>query len=392
MIASVFAQLAGDHGSLAQGSRVCRLWWTEGHKQLWRRSQLVHLLLVKDIDRRRYFASLVEKLTFSPDDNALASTQMEREPLAFSRLATIKMWQSNLADVVPLNIESLIVPSLRTLSIQPHPISWERTSEQDDFTFLNALSACLANLTTLRFEIGNSNVEEDQLFTLFDGLVAVEHLEIGHIAESLFSIPQPEDFLQRMLSKPNLVSLGFPHGCEFTAQSVLIFLNNMGPRWFLPTLRSLSRPVFFCSQAAASLLDRLPNLDYLEIELDGSGWGDNLKYTFTAISKLQHLKSIEIQLNVDDYDMDGSWLVQLAEVKTLGNIWILFSHPARTTLIGAQFAAFLTGLTKLKHLRLWICSVEVICSPEDKITIDTAIEKIDKCELGELTLTTQGVL
>jgi hypothetical protein len=71
-------------------------------------------------------------------------------------------------------------------------------------------------------------------------------------------------------------------------------------------------PTFTSTLAAARFLDRLPNLEQLSIRLldRAECWqvpssGDNVKYIFDSVSKLGHLKVLELEIDIDDCDFDG---------------------------------------------------------------------------------------
>jgi hypothetical protein len=149
-IANVFAHLPDDHRNLSQSSRICRLWWGEGQRQQWRRIELRNLYhYVADVSRRQYLASLVNTIIIFELDTILADELLQ--PLSFPRLHTVNMYSSNLIDVRFVNLESLTVPSLRSLTVQSS-IIYSR-NERDSVTFYNALMSICASLTSLDLDI-----------------------------------------------------------------------------------------------------------------------------------------------------------------------------------------------------------------------------------------------
>lgn len=392
--ACVFEHLTDDIKSVCQSTKVCRLWFLEGYKHLWRHGQLGQLFFyVKDIGRRCHFASLLEELTFHSDDNSLASNQMKLQPLQSARLKSIAINQSNLIGVQPANIKSLIVPSLRFLSLESDGFEWAQQSKEDNDIFLDALISHCGTLTTLKFYPIYTDAERHLVSALIDSLQDIEHLELGYIAEHLHSRDHAEDFLYKVFTKSRLVYLSFPHGCDFTEHSVQLFLATMEPDWTLPSLRYLGRPVFFSSLAAASLLQRLPSLSTLHLTLEGhGGWRNSLTHTFAAISKLRQLEKLNLYVNVDDCDMDGSWLGQLSELESLESITLEFSNPGTVALTGAQLAAFLVGLPRLNYLELDFGRLEVFCSVEEKSAVDSAFARINELDTGDLIITAQPLV
>jgi hypothetical protein len=84
----------------------------------------------------------------------------------------------------------------------------------------------------------------------------------------------------------------------------------------------------------------------------------------------------------------GSWLANLAGLKNLECFWMYFRSPPTVKLTGTQLAAFF-GLPKLISSKLHLFEVDVVCSPEEKLFIDTCMAKMEKAGLGEMTLTVQ---
>jgi hypothetical protein len=366
-MANVFAYLTDDRRTLSQSSRVCRLWWSEGQRQQWRRVELRDLYhYVADVSRRQYLASLVTTIVICELHTILADEPLQ--PLSFPRLHTVNMYSTNLIDVRAANFESLMVPSLRSLTVESS-IIYSR-NERDNVTFYNALMPICASLTSLDLDIDVPEHHECLAVALLERMTAVKHLRLGHVAEYLHMDMRCEDFLGLLLSKSSLVTLAFPPAVDFDARAVQTFLTRMGPGWSLPSLRELSRPVFLSRMAAPLLLDRLPGLLYLELELEDriGAWGDDLKHIFAALSKLEHLQSLDLHVNVHECDMDGAWLVQLAEVKTLEAITINFSDPGTVILTGTQLITFL-AMPRLRHVKLDLGPLHVYCSPKEAFVI-----------------------
>jgi hypothetical protein len=153
---------------------------------------------------------------------------------------------------------------------------------------------------------------------------------------------------------------------------ILLFLAQMGPSWSMPTLEILSFPVFFFSLAAAQLLS-------------------HMQPVFVALSKLKHPESVELMVAVDHYNIDGSWLAQLAlkALKNLNCFWLISHNTSTAHISGAQLASFLVNHPKLNDLVMYLGPVEVLCSPEEKTAIDTCMAKMDKAEIGDMILTVQ---
>jgi hypothetical protein len=219
-------------------------------------------------------------------------------------------------------------------------------------------------------------------------------LRLGEIAENLCSSEHPEDFLRSVLSRPRLVTLDFPHGVGFPLSAINAFLATMGPRWSIPSLQYLGRPHIESSQAAAYLIDRMPNLRGLTFELEDAleTWSDNLKCVFSSISKLRQLILLDLNVNLADRDMDCSCLPHLVGFHNLETFCFVLEHEGKVSLSGAQIAAFLSNLPKLNNLLLDFGPLEVPCSPEEKAIIDTAIARIEKVELGGLIFTTHNTV
>jgi hypothetical protein len=391
-MAGVFTHLTDDLQTLSQSTRVCRLWWEESHQHLWRHAELRDLFRnVRDVARRTYFASIIRSLYFPMDDATLASEQMLIEPLSFPRLRTLTLWRSNLLDARAANIESLIVPSLRSVALDYSYESDDFVGQVDLGVFLTALLPACPTLALLSLNQFSESASTGALLSAVIGeLAAIEHLRLGEIAENLCSSEHPEDFLRSVLSRPRLVTLDFPHGLGFPLLAVNAFLATMGPRWYIPSLQSFGRPHIESIQAAAYLIDRMPNLRELTFELEDAlgTWSDNLKCVFSSISKLRQLKLLDMTINLADRDMDCSCLPHLVGFHNLETFCFVLEHEGKVSLSGAQFAAFLSNLPKLNDLLLGLGPLEVLCSPEEKAIIDTVIVRIEKVELGGLIFTT----
>jgi hypothetical protein len=389
-MASVFTHLADDLQALSQSTRVCRLWWEQGHQYLWRHAELRDLFRkVENVARRTHFASLIETLSFPAHDRTLASEQMLVEPLSFPRLNSITLFKSNLIGVRPANLQSLIGPSLRSLSLEDnHDPDW-RVNESETAAFFAALMPARATLTSLHLDAAYRTTAEDALALAFvSGLTAVENLRFGYIAENLHSTQHPEHFLQMMLSKRRLTTLTFPHAVDFTEQSVLIFLAQMGPSWSNLSLRILSYPIFFSSLAAAQLITRMPNLQDLQLGIEA--FSDDLQCLFAAISQLVHLESLYLDINVKQCTMDASWLVKLAGLKQLDSFCLRFRRgPTAVSLSGAQFASFLVNHSRLDTLKLFLGTLKVMCTREEEQIINTGMAKIEEVHMDDLILVTQ---
>jgi hypothetical protein len=391
-MAGVFTHLTDDQQALSQSTRVCRLWWEEGHQHLWRHAELRHLFHnVRDVARRTHFASIIRSLYFPMDDATLASEQMLIEPLSFPRLRSLTLWRSNLLDARAANIESLIVPSLRSVALDYSYESDNSVGQVDLGVFLTALLPACATLALLSLNQFSVSASTGALLSAVIGkLTAIEHLRLGEIAENLCSSEHPEDFLHSVLSKPRLVTLDLPHGVGFPLSAINAFLATMGPRWSIPSLQSLGRPHIESSQAAAYLIDRMSNLRELTFELEDAlgTWSDNLKCVFSSISKLRQLRLLDLNIDLADRDMDCSCLPHLVGLQDLETLCFVLDQEGTVTLSGAQLAAFLINLPKFNDLLLSLGPLEVPCSPEEKVIIDTAIARIEKVELGGMTFTT----
>jgi hypothetical protein len=312
---------------------------------------------------------------------------MTLQPLEFSRLRSIAMDQTNLIGARPANIQSLCVPTLRSCIIDHAGIA---ADDEDSVPFLEALMTCRTTLTTLDFSADCQPAAEPLLYRLLNEISVIEHLSLGWCAEHLHDTYPTEDLLQMLLDKPTLVILDFPHGVDFSLMAISTFLAKMGPRWSIPSLQSFGRPEIRSSQGAAYLIDRMPNLREPIFELKDSlgTWSDNLKCVFASISKLHQLKILCLNIDLADRDIDCSWLPHLVGLHNLEIVGLVLDQEGKVVLTGAQLATFLKDLPKLNDLLLGLDPLEVSCSPEEKVIIDTAIARIEKFELGGLIFTT----
>lgn len=390
--ACVFEQLAGDSRFVYQGIRVCRLWWSEGHKQLWRHARLGDLYThIHEVERRAYFSRYIETVTLQPCDAILASQQMILQPVVLERLKSLNINQTNLINVIAANMHSLIPPSLRSLTIRADWIPGLRDTESDSITFLNALMNSCDTLTTLDLDLSSSDTADTLLLALLARLTVIENLTLGEVTQFLYERAHDHDFLRRVLNKTRLVTLAFPHGVDFADHAVQTFLTGMNAHWSLPSLQSLSCPVFFSSQAAASLLNRLPNLEDLELELEDfqGDWDDALEHTFDALSRLKQLKMLDLRIAVNQWNLRGSWLVKLAGLKKLERLWFWIDKQPTVILSGTQLAAFLAGLPRLNSFKLNLGTREVMCSVDEKCAIETALARINKLDIDDFNLNTR---
>lgn len=375
--------------------QVCCLWWSEGHKQLWRHARLSDLYThIKEADRRAYFSRYIKTVTLQLGDTMLASRQMALQPVVLECLESVNMHKSNLVNVEVANIESLIRPSLRSVTIKGGWSPGPRPTDRDIVVLLDTLLSSCNTLTTLDLDIDYSNTVGLVLRGLLATLTAIEHLKLGEVADFLHSSMPGQDFLRLLLSKPRLVTLDFPHGADFNDHDVQPFLTGMSADWSLPSLRSLSRPVFFDHQAAISLLRRLPNLEILELELEDyhGDWTDDLEHTFDALSQLKHLKVLEVQVAVNECNLHGSWLVKLTALRELECLSLLFDKQPEIFLTGAQLLTLLTGLPRLHYLDLPLRGFELSCSVDEKIAIEAALARIYEVGISDFIITTQHVI
>jgi hypothetical protein len=130
---NIFAQIpAVDSDTSARMTEVCRHWWTVGHRYVWGQSfnQLRGLVLhVNDPARRAYFASQVKHIHIEPADDTLTDDQNILSELEFPRLESISLYLSNIKEMKSENIEALMVPSLRSFTLNVCDLKWRDDSE-----------------------------------------------------------------------------------------------------------------------------------------------------------------------------------------------------------------------------------------------------------------------
>lgn len=223
-------------------------------------------------------------------------------------------------------------------------------------------------------------------------------------------IDNPEDLLQKLLgNKQNLVSIVLPESAYFSEDHVDTFLGRMGPEWAMPSLRSIlpdrgykgpgtfspfRAPVFPSCTAAALMLDRMPNLEVLDLKIPNAQrpLGDALKHVFASVSKLEHLEDLDIIAMCEDVEIDDEWLMQFGNLKSLESILIDVIPPVTVSLTSTQVACFLTDLPKLNRLRLKLGGPQLSCSPEILSTIENAIARMEKIELRGMTFVAEESL
>jgi hypothetical protein len=383
-------------------TEVCRLWYSVGREHVWREfdGQLRGLVLnVTDQARRYYFASLFRTIYIPPGDYILGNTNNRLQSLRFPRLESIHMHLSNLVGIRSENIEALIVPSLRSFRLEHCPEDYRGDIEEDSEVLLNAMINGCASLRTLSLDFGYKIPEEAEtlLLNLLDGITAIEHLDIGQPGDNMFRDYPAEDLLQRLLAnKQNLVSICFPGNGRFSDQEVDTFLGRMGPDWSIPSLRSITpghdyigprghtetrAPNFESSEAAARMLDRMPNLEHLHLVLwkgRPGQWGDSLKHVFASISRLEHLKVLDLKIDAPTAEVRGEWLIQLGKLPSLERLILDVSvSPGVVDMTGIHLACLLADAPNLHDLYLDFGKEIVLpCSPEVTDTIVEAISRI----------------
>jgi hypothetical protein len=415
---NILAQIPSpDTDTTTRMTEVCRHWWTVGHRYVWGQSfgQLRGLVLnVNDPARRAYFASLVKHVHVQPGDQILADSRTTLQQLEFPRLESVHLDLSNIEDMRAANIEALMVPSLRPFTLGKSNLAWHGDREADSVTLLNALMLRRASLRTLSLEF-HTQLPESMgalLLELLKGTTAIEHLDLARVSGTALDSTSPVDLLHALLNnKQRLVSLRLPVQATFRKNEVDAFLNRVGPDWSMPSLRIMelsdgSRGTMFrltrtptSTLAAAQLLDRLPNLEQLSIRLldRAEFWqvpssGDNVKYILDSVSKLQHLKVLELEIDIDDCDLDGERLMQLDNLKDLESLLLWVRVPRSVLVTGVQILCLLNDLPKLKDLTLRLYTPRVVCSPDIKIAIEGALAKIGRVNNGEMTFVTQDPL
>jgi hypothetical protein len=360
---NIFAQIpAADSDTSARMTEVCRHWWTVGHRFVWGQSfnQLRGLVLhVNDPARRAYFASKVKHIHIEPADDTLTDDQNILSELEFPRLESISLYLSNIEEMRSENIEALMVPSLRSFTLGVCDLKWRDDSEYEEEEFerereddrekdatilLNALMICRASLTTLHLSFDGNLPErvEPLLLRLLSGLTAIEHLDLAWISETIIETGDPvvDNFLSRV-------------GRDWSISSLRII--NSGADWSTFVNQNTSAPYFGSSLAAARFVDRLPNLEHLSIGIQDSRRvpgaptsGDDVKYIFDSISKLEHLKTLQLTIYVDHGVANGEWLVQLGNLKNLESLVLDVRRPSTISLTGAHLACFFNDLTNLE--------------------------------------------
>ena len=180
---------------------MCRLWWQAGHHRVWRSIQLRDLLgYVKDLTRRKHFASLVEAITFQPGDTTLADGRLSIPLLDFKRLTSVKSHESNYDGVRSENVMSLIVSSLRSWVIEESDVIRRSDHAADDITVMSALSTKAASLHTLDIDMNCDDSLGPVIYEMLDNLTALEHLNMRSIGEILHQSYPPDVFLQKVLT------------------------------------------------------------------------------------------------------------------------------------------------------------------------------------------------
>jgi len=375
---------------------VCRLWWQAGHQRVWRSIQLRDSLgYVKDLTRRKHFASLVETITFQPGDNTLANGQKTIQFLDFKRLIAVNSHGSNYDGVRLENVKSLIVSSLRSWVVEESDVRRRSDHGTDDITVMSALSTKAASLHTLDIDMNCDDSLGPVIYEMLDNLSALEHLDMRSIGEILHQTYPPDVFLQKVLTnKPSLTTVSFTHGVDFSAGDVNGFLARMDRNWSIPSLRSFGRPCFNSVSAATGLIARMPNVEELIFTvIDRTGnFGTNVNNLFTFMSTVRQLTSIDLELEGDDCGFDGSWLVQLGALEALGTFAVSLYRPEVVTITGAQLAGFLVSSQKLKYLTLDLGTVVVHCSVEEQVAIQNAIGRIQEVDFGGITLAIQHTI
>ncbi|CAD0095897.1 unnamed protein product [Aureobasidium mustum] len=374
--------------SLAQATEVCRQWWEEGHHLLWRKIQVRDLLFyVRDPARRSYYASLVEELVFEPDDHVLSTTRMANASLSFPRLQSVRLNETNILNVRHENLSSLLTSTLRLLSFHGDAEVYHPTRDRDDQVLFNSLLARCGSLVTLKFDTWCHDSKWPTNLSIVERSTSIEHLTLGYVLERIMANHPPDDTLHKLFNKPRLVSLSFPQGVDVSQTAVDTLLATMGRKWLLPSLRLLRKPGFDCGMAAARLIGCLPNL--VDLSFSITRWDIDLEYAFIAVGMLENLQTLDMDINIYNGDLDGSWLIHLAGLKHLKWLWLEFDEPGTISLTGTQLAYFLTGLPKLEILSLAFGSPVVSCLPVEKTTIERAIARIATVNIEDMTFVTQ---
>lgn len=296
------------------------------------------------------------------------------------------------------------MPSLCSFHLQAQGASWEGDREKDCETFLKAV---LNNksITTLSLDFNNelpASWSVELLFTHWlDRAEQLEHLKLNRLAESLIRRCPPNLLFEKLLEyKPHLVSLCFPQRPLIRQEHLDAFLSIAGPDWSIPSLKAIksvpdytlqrppadsnaphwatplpadsNAPRFATALPAAQLLDRMPNLEELAIVFEGEQepvWGDHLACVFVSLSKLKHLKKLELDARVPHANFRGEWLTQLATLTDLEHVEIDVQFPSEVSITGAHMVLFLTSLPKLKNWILTLMIMRSIARPRRRIRL-----------------------
>ena len=133
----------------------------------------------------------------------------------------------------------------------------------------------------------------------------------------------------------------------------------------------------------------MPNLEELAIVFEGEEepvWSDQLACVFDALSKLKHLKKLEMDVMVPHANFRGEWLTQLVTLTDLEHVEIDLQFPSEVSITGAHMVRFLTSLPRLKRLDLDLDGYEVYCSAEEKDAIEDALGNIEEVGLFDMPL------
>jgi hypothetical protein len=82
----------------------------------------------------------------------------------------------------------------------------------------------------------------------------------------------------------------------------------------------------------------MPNLDYLCLVLhDTTGGpggplpsGNDVMLLFYALSKMMHLETVRLTIQVEGCELKGEWLLQLGTMKKLAPPWLRFDFSSGT--------------------------------------------------------------
>lgn len=386
-----------------------------GFPRLWRYAEGQLGGLVRNVShpvRRQLYANSVRHIHILPDDMILADDRGILETLDFPRLESVHMYLSHLDDVRSANLDALIVPTLRSMQLEEDEDDWMRERldrrENASDTFLNALMTICTSLTTLTLPSLPESAEP-LILDLLGRLTAIEHLDLELTSQTLVRYGPPEVLLEKLLdNKPRLTTISFPPSSEFHEDVLESFLRRVGNSWSLPSLRSISpgrnygrpmsfsrstAPVLGCSMAAARIIDAMPSMEHLHLGLfvESVRSAADLRHVLTSISSLRHLRTLDLEIWADIFDVDGEIFVQLGNLANAETFALHVHTRDRDTFPanGAQLAALLAGSPNLKKLELRLDMAELPCSPEAKTAIDAAIATIEKVDLNGLIFVTQ---